>query len=100
MLEALFRRLGCFSLGRLLGEAAQLFVPVLILMIVAEGLAHVPLPFHVESRLFLSLQLVVLSLLMLVLAWPVLILTKYFSVDERKQILGALLPWRRIPKVA
>ncbi|MGA7925715.1 MAG: hypothetical protein WCA20_06935, partial [Candidatus Sulfotelmatobacter sp.] len=100
MLEALFRRLGCYSLSQLAGQAAHLFVPVLILILAAEAVARAPVFLHAGSRLFLSLRLAIVSLMMLVLAWPVFILTKCFSLDERTQILAMLLPWRRAAKPA
>lgn len=99
MLEAVFRRLGCFSLRRLVAEAARLLVPVLILLVAAEAATHMPLPFRAGSRLFLSLQLAIVSVLMLVLAWPVFSLTGYFSLDERTQITR-MLPWRRAATAA
>lgn len=99
MLEGLFRRLGCFSLRQLLGEATHLSLAVLILIFPAEVMAHAPLPFPAGSRLYLSLRLMVISLFVLALAWPVFVLTNYFSVAERTQIIG-MLPWRRATRPA
>ncbi len=98
MLEALFRRLSCFSLRQLFWQAAHFSLSVMFLIVAGEAVARIPLPFHAGSRLFVSVQLCIISLVTIVLIWPAFIFTKYFPLDERIQILGVLLPWRRAAK--
>jgi O-antigen/teichoic acid export membrane protein len=95
MLEALFRRLHCFSLRRLLALTAHLSVSLLILIVAAELVAHVPLPLHAGSRLFVAVQLSLVAAVTLVLLWPSFVLTNYLSSDERAQVVNTLFPWRR-----
>ena len=95
MLEALFRRLRCFGMRRLVGEIAHLSISVVALVAIAEVIAHVPLPFRTESRVFVAVELCVISSITLALIWPAFIVTNYFSRQERDHILDTLLPWRR-----
>jgi hypothetical protein len=55
----------------------------------------VSLHFHTPSRMFVSVQLGVISIVVLALVWPTFILTNYLSLEDRTQILKMLLPSRR-----
>lgn len=95
LLEALFRKLKCFSLWRLLGEAAHLSLTALILVAAGEAVSHVPIITHGGPRLMLSMQLSMIVAVMLALLWPSFVITNFLPMDERIQILNAVLPWRR-----
>jgi len=95
MLNAVFRRVGCFSLGRLLSEAAHLSISVIAIVAVGEAVKRIPLPFANGSRQFALVQLGFISLVSLSLVWPSFVLTQYFSPKERTQLLEMLLLRRR-----
>jgi O-antigen/teichoic acid export membrane protein len=95
MLEMLFRKLHCFGLPRLFSEAAHVSISALLVVGVGKILEVVSLHFHTASRMFVSVQLSVISIVVLALVWPTFILTNYLSPDDRTQILKMVLPSRR-----
>lgn len=96
MLEALFRRLKCFSLRQVFGNAAHLSISAVMLMVAGEMVRRIPLPFHAGSRTFVSAQLCIISLVVLALTWPAFVLTNYLTSEERTQAVKTLLPSRRL----
>jgi hypothetical protein len=95
MLEVLFRKLHCFSLLRLFSEAAHVSLSALLVVGVGKIIEVVSLHFHAPSRMFVSVQLGVISIVVLTLVWPTFILTNYLSLEDRNQILNMLIPSRR-----
>jgi O-antigen/teichoic acid export membrane protein len=95
MLEVLFRKLHCFSLPRLFSEAAHVSLSALLVVGVGKIIEVVSLHFHAPSRMFVSVQLGVISIVVLTLVWPTFILTNYLSLEDRNQILNMLIPSRR-----
>jgi O-antigen/teichoic acid export membrane protein len=94
MLVALSRRLKYFSIEQLLGQIVHLFLPVLILVGAGEAVASIHVGFQLSTRASASLQLGVITTLVLALAWPSLILTRYLSGEELAQIKKAFFPRR------
>ncbi len=95
MLTALFRRVGCFSMGRLFGETAHLSVSVVALVAIGKLIMRIPIPFHGGTRMLALMQFGMMTAVTLALVWPAFVATRYLSQDERSQILDTIMPWRR-----
>jgi O-antigen/teichoic acid export membrane protein len=100
MVYALTRTFSTFRMRDLLPDTLRLLVAIAIVLSVGALCAYLPLPHFHNSRVTALFQVGVVGLGCLVVAWPVLLLTKGVTAPESRAILGALTPKFLRPRLA